>query len=236
MNRKFIFDVDGTLTPSRGQIDKDFAAWFSEFCESSDVYLVTGSDRAKTIEQVGDYIYNKCKRVYNCSGSDVYEGNKNVKSDLWHISEVAHQFLENELFRSKFVLRTGNHIEQRPGMVNFSIVGRNADSLERKSYVKWDNETNERIDIAERFNLQFPSLKATVGGETGIDIAPKGCDKSQILYDFDDSDTILFFGDRMDEDGNDYPLAQANKKGMNYHVKDWRDTWSKLNAYITNGS
>ena len=236
MKRKFIFDVDGTLTPSRGRIDKNFAVWFSKFCDANDVYLVTGSDRAKTVEQVGEYIYSKCKRVYNCSGSDVYQGDRNIRKDLWHISETAHQFLENELMRSKFVLRTGNHIEQRPGMVNFSIVGRNADSLERKSYVKWDNETRERIDIAERFNLQFPSLKATVGGETGIDIAPKGSDKSQIIHDFDDSDTIIFFGDKMEPGGNDYPLAQANKKGMNYQVKDWRDTWSKLNAYITNGS
>ena len=236
MNRKFIFDVDGTLTPSRGRMDKTFAVWFSKFCESNNVYLVTGSDKAKTIEQVGEYIYNKCKRVYNCSGSDVYEGDLNVKSDLWHISKTAHQWLENELIRSEFVLRTGNHIEQRPGMVNFSVVGRNATQEERKKYVKWDNEIRERIDIAERFNLQFPSLKATVGGETGIDIAPKGNDKSQIIHDFDDKDTILFFGDRMDKDGNDYPLAQANKKGMNYHVKDWRDTWNKLNAYITNGS
>jgi len=31
-------------------------------------------------------------------------------------------------------------------------------------------------------------------------------------------------------------LANANKKGINYHVKNWQDTWSKLNAYITNGS
>lgn len=232
MINKFVFDVDGTLTPSRGFMDVNFRAFFNSFCLVNDVYLVTGSDRAKTIEQITEPTYNLCKRVYNCSGSDVYEGNKNVKSDLWHISEDAHQFLKNELVQSKFVLRTGNHIEQRSGMVNFSIVGRNADSIERKSYVKWDNETRERIDIAERFNLQFPDLKATVGGETGIDIAPKGSDKSQIINDFDlDTDYILFFGDRMDEDGNDKPLADANSKGKNFHVTDWQHTWNLLKEF-----
>lgn len=65
MKNKFIFDVDGTLTPSRGLIDGDFAVFFSTFCAENDVYLVTGSDRDKTIEQIGEEIYSLCKRVYN---------------------------------------------------------------------------------------------------------------------------------------------------------------------------
>ena len=31
--RKFVFDVDGTLTPSRGKIDPQFEVWFSSFIE-----------------------------------------------------------------------------------------------------------------------------------------------------------------------------------------------------------
>ena len=64
---KFIFDVDGTLTPSRQEIDMDFAVFFTEFCAENDVYLVTGSDREKTIEQVGEEIYSLADRVYNLS-------------------------------------------------------------------------------------------------------------------------------------------------------------------------
>jgi len=70
--KKYIFDVDGTLTPSREKMNKNFAIWFSVFCQSHHVYLVTGSDRAKTIEQIGEFIFFNCKRVYNCSGNDVY--------------------------------------------------------------------------------------------------------------------------------------------------------------------
>ena len=51
--KKFIFDVDGTLTDSRQQIDLSFEVYMIKFCCKYDVYLVTGSDRAKTIEQVG---------------------------------------------------------------------------------------------------------------------------------------------------------------------------------------
>ena len=46
---KFIFDVDGTITPSRCEIDNDFAVFFSDFCANNNVYLVTGSDREKNI-------------------------------------------------------------------------------------------------------------------------------------------------------------------------------------------
>ena len=114
-----------------------------------------------------------------------------------------------ELDKSKFVLRTGNHIEERPGMVNFSIVGRNATLGERKLYVKWDENNLERKHIAAQFNFRFPKLKAVIGGETGMDIFPKGYDKSQIIRDFDPTDTLHFFGDAMTLNGNDYPLMKV---------------------------
>ena len=36
----FIFDVDGTLTPSRGQIDKTFGDWFLDFSNLLIVNLI----------------------------------------------------------------------------------------------------------------------------------------------------------------------------------------------------
>ena len=81
--KKYIFDIDGTLTPSRSQIDPDFRAFMLIFSWENDMYLVTGSDRQKTIEQVGEDLYNRSKRVYNCSGSDAYEGDKNVYRHEW---------------------------------------------------------------------------------------------------------------------------------------------------------
>ena len=81
--KKFIFDVDGTLTPSWKKITLDFFDEFFQFTEENDVYLVTGSDRDKTLEQITPEIFHLCKRVYNCSGSDVYEGDINVYRDDW---------------------------------------------------------------------------------------------------------------------------------------------------------
>ena len=227
--KKFIFDVDGTLTESRQQIDLSFEAYMIKFCCKYDVYLVTGSDRAKTVEQVGLDIYNRSKRVYNCSGADVYEKDNNVYKSDWKPSRKLINFLSDELDYSTFPHKTGNHIEHRPGGINFSILGRGEDSMKyRKEYVKWDINTTERILMSDRIKSEFPDLNIQIGGQTGLDISDS--DKSQILRDFNSEDELVFFGDMMREGQNDYPLAVAVDKrgGTNYTVSSWQETYKKL--------
>ena len=233
--RRYIFDVDGTLTPSRQKIDSNFADFFSRFISNRYVYLVTGSNRQKTLEQITEPIYNQCKRVYNCSGNDVYEGERIFYRSDWKISNNLKQFLLDELDFSTFPVRCGCHIEERPGGVNFSILGRRKviDLRERKDYVEWDLMTNERKDIAERIKDNFPDLSVQIGGETGLDITPRGKDKSQILKDFRNEDEIYFYGDMMEEGQNDYLLSQAvlSRKGSVYAIKDYNETWNLLEQY-----
>tara|TARA_R100000278_G_scaffold27904_1_gene25395 strand:- start:1793 stop:2503 length:711 start_codon:yes stop_codon:yes gene_type:complete len=233
--RKYIFDVDGTLTPSREQIDVKFFCFFLKFCCSNDVYLVTGSDRKKTVEQLGLDICYRAKRVYNCSGSDVYERDVNVYRDDWELPKDVERFLEDELAYSCFPIRNGLHIEKRPGGVNFSILGRGKDTSHgREEYIKWDKERLERIDIADRLKNQFPDLEVQVGGQTGLDLSPKGRNKSQILRDFDKKDDIYFFGDMIQEGKNDWPLAMAivdNMMGSCYNVDNYKETWELLRGF-----
>ena len=233
--KKFIFDVDGTLTPSRGKIDPDFLQFMLYFAGINDVYLVTGSDRDKTLEQVGLDLYNSCKRVYNCSGSDVYEGTKNVYRDDWELPENVGKFLQDELDFSQFPIRNGNHIERRPGGVNFSILGRDPDPfLGREEYVKWDKVYSERRFIALRIMDMFPELIVALGGQTGVDIGPVGADKSQILRDFSSDDEVHFFGDRMEEGGIDHSLGEAVKKmgGYAHLVKSHTEVKDVIISYV----
>ena len=220
------------MTPARKPIELEFLDFFGEFIGDHDVYLVTGSDRDKTIEQVTPYIYNLCTRVYNCSGSDVYEGDLSVYRDDWELPLDVERHLENELLFSKFPVRNGLHIERRPGGVNFSILGRaNTCFVEREEYVKWDEMTNERREIARRLRLKFPELEVQIGGQTGLDLAPLGRNKSQILRDFGTNDELHFFGDMMEEGQNDYPLAKAVQEmgGSSHCVNGWKDTMMILN-------
>ena len=233
--KKFIFDVDGTITPSRGKIDEGFLSFFFRFAFSNDVYLVTGSDRAKTLEQITSELYDNCERVYNCSGSDVYEGDKNVYRSEWELPLDVERFLYDELDYSSFPLRNGNHIERRPGGVNFSILGRDKDPfLGREEYMRWDKDTDERAVIADRLRSSFPGLSVALGGQTGIDIGPYGSDKSQILRDFSEDNELYFFGDRMESGGNDHSLGEAvkNRGGFTYKVDTWTDTRDVIISYV----
>ena len=232
----YIFDVDGTLTPSRKEIVHEFWAPFLIFCRHHDVYLVTGSDRQKTLEQLGLDICYTAKRVYNCSGSDVYEKDKNVYRDDWVLPSEVEAYLMLELRKSQFPIRNGLHIEHRPGTVNFSVLGRGKDPTDgREEYIKWDANTNERENIARRVRKEFPDLYIALGGQTGLDIAPKGGGKEQILRDFPEGN-IKFFGDRVQKGGNDYTLAERIREdnlGDIYHVKDYKHTWELLDNETT---
>ena len=101
--------------------------------------------------------------------------------------------------------------------------------VEREEYMKWDINTNERRDIAARLKDRFPELNVQIGGQTGLDISDG--DKSQILRDFNPNDTLHFYGDKLKEGENDYPLAHAIEQenwGMVHEVNNYRDTWNLL--------
>lgn len=228
--RKFIFDVDGTLTPSRRKIDPTFEAWFWGFVQQEKVWLVTGSDYEKTVEQLGKEICESVVTVYNCAGNDVWFQGKRVNSKPFEAPKELYDLMYGWLQASKFPARMGRHIEERKGMINFSILGRNATLGERKMYVDYDKANRERESIAFEINSKFDNITATVGGETGIDIYATGRDKSQILEDFNKDDEIYFFGDQMQRGGNDYELANKLKsyKGDTFEVTGWEHTWQYL--------
>tara|TARA_B100000131_G_scaffold274197_1_gene276006 strand:+ start:5393 stop:6091 length:699 start_codon:yes stop_codon:yes gene_type:complete len=227
---KYIFDVDGTLTPSRGKIHNEFRTFMRKFMDSHDVYLVTGSDREKTVDQIGIMLYNRAKYVYQCNGNDVWQKDTRLHSGVLDISDSLYQDLHYELKKSKFPLRLGNHIEERPGLVNFSIVGRNCGPDSRQVYVKYDKNTDERKIIAERLREKQPQYDIQVAGETGIDITAKGANKSQILKYFKEDDIIWFFGDKTMYGGNDYEIANAvdKRNGKVFTISTWRETWNVL--------
>lgn len=225
-----IFDVDGTLTPSRGSIDLGFKHWLMQDLTIPFI-LVTGSDPAKTREQIGDDLYDGTD-VYNCSGNHVFRKGVETYKSPWGIPPDLESFLESKLSDSAWHTKTGRHIEHRVGLCNFSVVGRNATTVQRKEYHLFDTlVANERTTIAAEIMSKWPSIEASVAGETGIDIYERGCGKDQILGQISHLSPLHFFGDRMDEAGNDYKLAKAivdGGYGKGHHVRDWNETWEIL--------
>ena len=109
------------------------------------------------------------------------------------------------------------------------MVGRGAQREQRSHYYHWDQENNERTKLVDLINQAWPDCQAAAGGETGIDIFQRDCDKAQVLKYF--SGAVYFFGDRQDEQGNDYTLAKSildQNRGSCYAVDNWTTTWNVL--------
>lgn len=219
----YVFDVDGTLTPSRSSMYGPFKSWFLDWIKNKNVYLITGSDYVKTLEQIGPEVAHNVNAIYNCAGNSIYVRGQLVYKSDWRIGGDLELFLQDWLEYSSYPTRTGTHIEHRIGLCNFSIVGRGADSQQRADYVKWDTERRERYEIAEAITKMYPDVDATVAGETGIDIYQKGKDKAQVA---DVLSPFVFFGDKTDSGGNDHTISLRAEKV--HSVTSFSDTWQAL--------
>ena len=228
----FLFDVDGTITDSRCSIDKDFRQGFGNWItfqhnKGNKVFLVTGSDKPKTVEQIGVCIYRHVDGCYQNSGNQLYVRNHLRWEKHWRVPDSLIEDLNRVLSKSKWHGKAQNNIEYRRGkmsdmpmMINFSTLGRSATPVQRKQYFEWDKLRGERIDIVNELSSKYDNISFAVGGEISIDIYPTGRDKSQVLSDM--IGETIFFGDRCEQGGNDYSIAMQCDT---YHnVESWRET------------
>jgi len=227
MSRIYIFDVDGTLTPSRLPMTEEFQRFFKEWSNKNKFYLVTGSNIEKLQEQMCMYDI-EAEGIFTCCGNQFWRPDPhitNISAELiydnkFKVSRKLKKILGTILSNNQYPVKTGNHIEDRGSMVNFSIVGRNCTLQQRKDYYEYDNLTGERKIIANAVKEKFPDLDAVIGGQISIDIYPKGNDKSQVLDIIKQDrlvqpDEYIFIGDRTIKGGNDYPLAKLMEETDN---------------------
>jgi phosphomannomutase len=233
----YLFDIDGTLTPSRLRIDPEFEQFFLQWMKDKDVIFVTGSDKEKTIEQVGEKIWTSASRAYQSCGNAVYQGGQLIHKNQFDLKPELKKLLLDFVKWSDCPEQFDNHIEERIGLINFSTVGRSCPQEARDEYYDWDCRNKERETFCKIIEERFPELEATVGGQISIDIYPKGQNKAQVLDDL--IGPITFFGDKCEPGGNDYPIAyelekqfeENNRQCVVHRVKDYKDTWNILKTY-----
>ena len=223
MNKIFIFDVDGTLTPSRRTMTEDFLEFFNGWSKRNSFYLVTGSDIEKMDEQVPDIIMERTEGIFTCGGNELWQFDPHVvnfpftriyKNEFKPPNSLGTYLGEQIRFSETPVMST-NHRENRGSLLNFSVVGRDCTLEERKTYFEYDKKTKERQKIADIIKKTAKGIDAVIGGQISIDIAPEGNDKSQVIKEIMDRNIVankenyIFIGDRTMEGGNDYPLAKV---------------------------
>lgn len=233
--KNFLFDVDGTLTPHRQKMAVDLKSLFIR-CLSRDqkrghkIFLVTGSDKEKTIEQIGLQIWMSVDGCYQNSGNQLYKHGELIKESDWTPTGGLVSSIHNHIKSSPWNGTAGNNLEHRIGMLNFSTIGRDCTQEEREYYYEWDQQWKEREFIVDQLSKAYPEIDFATGGQISIDVYPRGKDKSQVLEDM--KGEVFFIGDNCGKGGNDYPIHSKLDIFHSFWVKDDRETMRMLeNSY-----
>ena len=203
--------MDGTLTPARLPMTAEFAICFYNWQQKNKSFIATGSDYKKVEEQLPPSIINSFTGIYSSMGNVLTsKGQLIYQKDFkpsYKLVEKLEYYRKNTSYPCPLY---PNYIEERIGMINFSVLGRNSPYSERERYSVWDKESKEREKIAEELRRDFPEYEVAVGGSISMDITPKGCGKEQIARDLRKNfpnEKIIFLGDKTFKGGNDYELA-----------------------------
>lgn len=236
-----LFDVDGTLVDSGKIITQDIGNILTQIKSKGDSCqfgLVGGSTYEKIKYQLADffylfdYVFPECGSTGYYNDKILYKKNFMDAVDKVALNKIIKEYLVQ--ITQYDIIHAGHIIDRRAGMYYLSPVGMQADDSERNNFIKMDQKYNIRknlisklkaVDINDNFNV-------VLGGNTGLALQLKGWDKSQILEFLSDTD-IIFFGDRTDPDGNDYPLFN-HPKVKGYSVKNYLDTMDKLKNILKN--
>ena len=231
-----LFDVDGTLTPARGEVSKEVLDAIAALREKIVVGTVGGSDLPKQKEQLGDSVHDNFDFVFAENGLTAFKGTESLGSNtfLQHMGEDnLREFLNYTL---KYLAnldvpqKRGTFIEFRSGMLNITPIGRNCSRPERNDFEKWYKESKCRetmvADLREKFGEKF-GLTFSIGGQISFDVFPNGWDKTYCLQYLEEFDTIHFFGDKTYEGGNDYEIFN-HPKTIGHTVTEPADTLKLL--------
>lgn len=234
MSKICIFDVDGTLTESTKEITDEMLQLLREL-KNKDVQIVVvaGGSYHKVASQLKDLelfdkIYTECGAVYYENNSLVFQNNFTDHCDRQVLNSIIKQALRE--ISEMDIVYSGMQTDFRKGLVYISPVGQQATDRERSLFMEMDKkydtrrkliEALKKIDTKDEFDL-------VLGGNVGISLYPKGWNKGQVMkYFHPEQDEIYFFGDRTDEDGNDYHIYKyPGVKG--YHVDTYHDTMRYL--------
>lgn len=227
MNREKIlclFDVDGTLTLARQQIQEEFENFLlTQVKPQCTIALVGGSDFNKIAEQMnGDDVVQKYDYVFPENGLVAYQNGKEIarQSIQEYMGEEKLQIFINYVLKylSNIMLpvKRGTFVEFRSGMLNISPIGRSCSRAERNEFEKYDNINHVRATMIESLKRQFPDmgLKYSIGGQISFDVFPIGWDKTYCLRHLTkvkQFDQIHFFGDKTDPGGNDYEIFNDSR-------------------------
>lgn len=220
-----LFDVDGTLTQPRSNVEAEFEKFLYEQVKPrATLGIVGGSDLEKMFEQLNgrgiltqfDYVFPENGLVHIENGVEVSK-----QSLINHLGEETVQrfikFVERYIAELDLPIKRDTLYELRNGMMNVCPIGRQCSREERLAFNEYDNEHRVREKMIETLRKEFADIDLTysIGGQISFDVFPYGWDKTYALRHVITPDKnykeIHFFGDKTDKGGNDHEIYSDSR-------------------------
>jgi len=251
-----LFDVDGTLTPARKQIEPEMLATLEKLNRIDDIHVgfVGGSNLEKQIEQLRESNFHLFHWRFSENGLLAFKEGECIHKESFvnTLTDVHFKQFINICLKVLSLLdcpvKRGTFIEFREGMLNISPIGRACNQVEREHFEIYDNEHKVRETMITQIqelwsnyvnvnNLQYlPKLQFSIGGQISVDVFPKGWDKTYCLKFVEEKyEEIHFFGDKTDKGGNDYEIY-SDDRVIGHKVMKYQDTIEILQNMFINES
>ena len=219
-----VFDIDGTLAPSKSPVEHDMALLLAQLLNKKLVAVMSGGSYKQISEQfvasLPSGIDYKNLFIFPTCGTSMYAFENNV----WHERYADHftaeekkmimDALKQALDGAGYVQPEqtfGEIIEDRDSQITFSALGQLA-PLDLKS--AWDPDRSKRAHIIQLLQSNIPGFEARIGGTTSIDITRAGRDKAfginAIVRELGvPISEMIFVGDSLDVGGNDESVKKT---------------------------
>ncbi|MDN3497322.1 HAD-IIB family hydrolase [Planococcus sp. APC 4015] len=244
--RLVAFDLDDTLAPSKGAIDPKIGDLLVALAERVEVAIISGGQLAQFTTQVIDRLPDAAAAVTDAFHLLPTCGTQYYRIGVDGIETVyAHALTDDEKQRALAAVESearrlglwtaepwGDILEDRGSQITFSALGQQA-PLEAKT--AWDPTGEKKNTLREAVAARIPDLEVRSGGSTSVDITHRGIDKAYGMTKLSEQtgiplDDMLFVGDRLDPDGNDYPVLAMGVECRAVH--GWHDTAALLEELI----
>ena len=243
MKTLIVFDLDGTLAPSKAALDDEMAKLLERLLGVVRVAVISGGDFPQFAAQVLSRLPASSDLtnllILPTSGAKFFQYSngwqKLYSDDLSdNDKEKIESALEQAVAESGFQPEQswGERIEDRGTQITYSALGQQA-PLEAKA--KWDPDFAKRKQIKAILDKMLPGFSVRLGGTTSIDVTRPGIDKAYGIRKLRDVlgvpiAQMLFVGDAIFPGGNDYPALQAGAESI--EVRDVDETKRVIETII----
>ncbi len=254
MKKVIAFDLDGTLAPSKSPMPDRISEVMTRLLDNFQVCVISGGKFEQFQTQLLNNLHadaallTKLHLMPTC-GTRYYRYDT-VKND-WHkvysedFSEAEKTEIITALNRGVDALGYreatvyGELVEDRGSQITFSALGQDIVKTLGEEGVEikdaWDKDGQKKAALRAYVAELIPNFEVRSGGATSIDVTKPGIDKAygmnRLMAELDVSkDDILFFGDSLQEGGNDYPVKAMGIDSL--EVSHWQDTALALEAIL----